>query len=286
MVEDSTRGTHPYSPQGSLGLSARTPSDVHDTLNFGGGRKKGSTLQASATKTNNLINTHKFAAKTLSTVYLQQTSHGKLPNGTLSVIIKEATEKYDLEKGQLKLIALKERFRRGIATYANGLGLNSPMMGIEKHLVSITLCRAAIRCPHTVPECIELANSLITDSVTQLELVKWKKEVLGKKIREERAHTVGYKWWHNFVRCHKVRLSIGKAARFNMKRNEWCKKENFKTMYDFIYNELAECRFSDEWDDAQMLDRKGNIAHTIEDMYGQPTKITLLTLKSWSLLMK
>jgi hypothetical protein len=109
-----------------------------------------------------------------------------------------------------------------------------------------------MRCPYTAIECIELFNSLIADSVTQLELVKWKKEVLDKKNREERAHKVGYKWWHNFVRRHKVHLRIGKVVHFNTKKNEWCKKENFKTMYDFIYNTLDDCRVTDEWDEAQM----------------------------------
>jgi hypothetical protein len=91
-----------------------------------------------------------------------------------------------------------------------------------------------------VVECIKLANSLISESVTQMELVKWKREVLGKKIRGEGAHTVGYTWRRNFVKRRKVHLSIGKAVRFDMRRNEWCKMENFETMHDFIYNNLAE----------------------------------------------
>jgi hypothetical protein len=97
-----------------------------------------------------------------------------------------------------------------------------------------------------VVECIKLANSLISESVTQMELVKWKREVLGKKIRGEGAHTVGYTWRRNFVKRRKVHLSIGKAVRFDMRRNEWCKMENFETMHDFIYNNPEKLIFVDE----------------------------------------
>jgi hypothetical protein len=118
------------------------------------------------------------------------------------------------------LSMLKGRFRKGRAVYANERGLNSPMIRVEKLVVSIILCRAAMHQPCTVTECIELANSPISESLTQLELVKWKREVVGKQISGEGAHKVGYKWWHNFVRFQKIHLSIEKAIQFNTKRNE------------------------------------------------------------------
>jgi hypothetical protein len=185
----------------------------------------GTTIASSTSKNKNLINARNFAAEKLESLYLQQTNpSSKLPNSTLSNITKEATEKYGLEEADVKLSMLKGRFRKGRAVYANGRGLNSPMICVEKLVV----------------ECIKLANSLISESVTQMELVKWKREVLGKKIRGEGAHTVGYTWRRNFVKRRKVHLSIGKAVRFDMRRNEWCKMENFETMHDFIYNNLAE----------------------------------------------
>jgi hypothetical protein len=59
-------------------------------------------------------------------------------------------------------------------------------------------------------------------------------------LTEEKAGRAGLKWWQNFAKRHKVHLSIWKAVRFDMKRNEWCKLENFQQMYDFIYDKLAE----------------------------------------------
>jgi hypothetical protein len=84
-----------------------------------------------------------------------------------------------------------------------------------------------MRKPLNVTECIQFLNSLIDKSVIQKELVERKIRVFGKKFREEGFNRVGKKLWRNFVRRHRVQLDIGKAVRFDMKRNEWCKQENW-----------------------------------------------------------
>jgi hypothetical protein len=66
------------------------------------------------------------------------------------------------------------------------------------------------------------------------------------------------KWWRNFVNRHKVHLSIRKAVRLDMKRNEWCKLENFQKMYDFIYEKLSEKVLAEVWETEKMLDKEGN----------------------------
>jgi hypothetical protein len=179
-----------------------------------------------------LINARNYAAECLEAKYLAQTNPKCiLPRNTLTNIIKEATVKYGLEEGELKTNTLKGRFRKTRSTiYANGGGVNSPMHRVEKLVVSMILRRAAMRQPYTVQECLELANSLIDKSVTQVQLVQWKKKMLGRNFKEDNAGRVGLKWWRNFVKRNKCHLSIGKAVRFDMKRNEWCKSENFRQM--------------------------------------------------------
>ena len=100
--------------------------------------------------------------------------------------------------------------------------------------------KAANREPYCIKECIELANSLIDKSVTQEELVEWKKKQFGKNFREENAGRVGYKWWTNFVKRNKTHLSVGRAVCFDMKRNEWCNLDNFNEMYTCIYKKLVD----------------------------------------------
>jgi hypothetical protein len=60
-----------------------------------------------------------------------------------------------------------------------------------------------------------------------------------------------------------------------MKRNEWCKLENFQKMYAFIYEKLAEKGLAEVWETEKMLDKEGNEVTNKEDMYGRPTKYNL-----------
>jgi hypothetical protein len=149
------------------------------------------------------------------------------------------------------------------------------MHRVEKLVVSMILRRAAMRQPYTVQECLELANSLIDKYVTQVQLVQWKRKMLGRNFKEDNAGSVGLKWWRNFVRRNKCHLSIRKAVRFDMKRNEWCKSDNFIQIYDVIYENLAEKGLAEKWEEQKMLDKEGNIVMDEEHMYGCPTKYNL-----------
>jgi hypothetical protein len=90
-----------------------------------------------------------------------------------------------------------------------------------------------MRQTYIVRECLELANSLIDKSSTQVQLVEWKQKMLGRNFTEDNGGRVGLKWWRSFVKRHKAHISIRKAIRLDVKRNEWCKLENFQKMYDF-----------------------------------------------------
>jgi hypothetical protein len=135
-----------------------------------------------------------------------------LQQNTLKNIIKRAADKYDLEEGEMKTNNLKGRFRKTWALHANGWVVNSPMFHVEKFLISMILCQAAMRQPYTVRECLEFANSLIDKSVTQVQLVVWKQKKVGHNLTEENECRVGLKWWRNFVKMHKVHLSIREAV--------------------------------------------------------------------------
>jgi hypothetical protein len=206
-----------------------------------------------------LINALNYAVECLEAKLSQTNPKSILLRNTLTNIIKKATEKYGLEEGELKTNTLKVRFRSTRSLYANGRGVNSPMHGVEKLVISMTLRRAAMRQPYTVQECLELANSLIDKSVTQVQLVQWKIKMLGLNFKEDNAGRVGLKWWRNFVRRNKCHLSIGKAVRSDMKSNEWCKSENFSQMYDVIYEKLAEKGLAEKWEEEKMLYKEGNI---------------------------
>ena len=58
------------------------------------------------------------------------------------------------------------------------LGPESPMRAVEVHLLDIILQLAVMHQPITPMEAIELANSLIKGTVTEQEVLSWKKEKL------------------------------------------------------------------------------------------------------------
>jgi hypothetical protein len=171
------------------------------------------------------------------------------PSQHLDKYNKKSNRKIGLEEGKFKTNTLKGRFRSTRSLYANGRGVNSPMHRVKKLVVSMILRRAAICQPYTVHECPELANYLIDKSVTQVQLVQWKIKLLGRNFKEDNAGRVGLKWWRNFFRRNKCHLSIGKAVRFNTKRNEWCKSDNFNEMHGVIYEKLAEKGLAEKWEE-------------------------------------
>jgi hypothetical protein len=84
----------------------------------------------------NLINPHNLAAKCIEARYLAMNNPKEiLPRNTSSNIIKEATEKYGLDKGNIKVSTLKGIFRKNRGLFVNGQGLNSPMLCVEKLVV-------------------------------------------------------------------------------------------------------------------------------------------------------
>jgi hypothetical protein len=70
-------------------------------------------------------------------------------------------------------------------------------------------------------------------------------------------------------------ISSKKVVRFDSKRDDWCRLENFKDIYDDVYDKLAEAGITEELDAEVWLDRHGNIAKTEAESYGRKTKYLL-----------
>jgi hypothetical protein len=90
--------------------------------------------------------------------------------------------------------------------------------------------------------------------------------MLGCNFTVDYTGRVGLKWWRNFIKRHKVHLGIQKAVRFDMKRNEWFKLENFQKMYDFIHDKLAEKGLAEVCETENMVYKEGNEVTNKENM--------------------
>jgi hypothetical protein len=70
------------------------------------------------------------------------------------------------------------RNKVGIKLKVTHRGTTSPMVGIEGHLSAAILRRAALSQPVSCAEGLELANSMIEGTETQVGLMNWKKRHL------------------------------------------------------------------------------------------------------------
>jgi hypothetical protein len=95
-------------------------------------------------------------------------------------------------------------------------GPTSPMAGIETILVATLLELEFTRDPLSVSEGLDLANSLIKDTIHQDELTKWKIKHLGKSQtvwEGEGDGRLGHYYWHGFLSHHPM-LHEKKHAKF------------------------------------------------------------------------
>jgi hypothetical protein len=103
--------------------------------------------------------------------------------------MREASEKFDvpLFLSLLKRNTIKARTRNIRNLMCTHPGPLSPMYKVEAHVLKVILIRGAMRQPVSCAEELSLANSLITGTVSKMQLMDWKKQHLGKNYREETA---------------------------------------------------------------------------------------------------
>jgi hypothetical protein len=109
------------------------------------------------------------------------------------------------------------RNRVGRKFKVNHRGTESPMAGIEWHLLAAILRRAALRQPVSCAEGLELDNSTIEGTKTQLDLMAWKKGDLKNGPDNNSFGSLGTRYWQNFCRRNINLKSAKKAVRFDSK---------------------------------------------------------------------
>jgi hypothetical protein len=109
------------------------------------------------------------------------------------------------------------------------------MVGIEAHLLGIILRCVALRQPVSCAEGLELANSLIEGTARQRCLIEWKKKHLKMGEIDVKFGFLGARYWQNFCRRNHDIIAAKKDVRFDSKRDDWCRYDNFSDMYDSVY---------------------------------------------------
>jgi hypothetical protein len=152
----------------------------------------------------------------------------------------------------------------------------SPMTGVDAHLLKCLLLRGTVRQPVSCAKGLQLANSLIEGTVSQAHLIGWKQNHMGVNFERTAAATLGKKYWENICDWNAIDIEHKKAFKFDSKRDDWCTKENFATMYVDIYKTMVRADVAEELHEPVFQDRKGNtVSEHDPTRYGRNTKFKL-----------
>jgi hypothetical protein len=91
--------------------------------------------------------------------------------GTFEKVSLKVNDEYNLDRNEIQVKPFLSRNKVGRKLKVNHRGTTSPMAGIEGHLLAVIIRRAALRQPVYCAEGLELANSVIEGTTTQIDLM-------------------------------------------------------------------------------------------------------------------
>jgi hypothetical protein len=144
--------------------------------------------------------------------------------------VVKVCQKYNLERSEISMETALSRMKVGRKLKVNHRGKESPMIGIEAHLLASILRYSSLLHPVSCGEGLELANSMIKGTESQVALMEYKKNNLKNGPHNDTFRTLGQRNWQHFCR----RNASKKAVRFDSKRDDWCRLETFYNMYDGV----------------------------------------------------
>jgi hypothetical protein len=152
----------------------------------------------------------------------------------------------------------------------------SQMSVIEGHVLAAFFCRSALRQPVYCTEGLDLENSVIEGTTTQLDMMARKQTNLKKGPTDYSLGSLGLRYWHYYCRRNADIISAKKAVRVGIKRDDWSRLENFKDVYDDIYGRLWEADIAEKLDEPVWRYKENIIVETHAEAYGQHTQYSLL----------
>jgi hypothetical protein len=162
--------------------------------------------------------------------------------------VAKVCKKYNPERSDISMEMALSRTKVGRKLKVNHMGTYSPMIGIEAHLLAAILRRAALHKPVSCGEGLELATSMLEGMEAQVALMEFKKNPLKNGPNNDTFGTLGQRYWQNFCRRKAHVITSKKSVRFESKRDDWCRLENFDGMYDGVYEKLVQSRVSEKLD--------------------------------------
>jgi hypothetical protein len=219
------------------------------------GRPKGTTV-ASAREVKERV---KLATAEAATEYKIVRDRAKMENkratrGLLTKIVAAAKHKYRLDASTVISIATvwTRAQRNKLNPAINRGGTPSPMLTIEPYIVELILQLARMRLPINVTTGLQLAKSIIAGTSFEIKVNQWKQKhnvharqqsvvsvVDGDGGEEDKRQCLGWGYWCGFMKQNGHLIKSKKAVKCEAKCADWCTYQNFSTMYEEVYDEMA-----------------------------------------------
>ena len=166
---------------------------------------------------------------------------GRIKKGLFNEIVKDANNKFNTNE-QISIKTIQSRYRRK-NLYVEHRGTPTPMAPLESALLEIVIQMGKMNQPLTVNEGLQLANSMIKPgSNVEKKVLSYLKSRGQYKIdgtsTKSPGNLLGVGYWHGFRKRYKHQLVSKRGVQFGHNRSEWCKYNNFKIMYDLVYESM------------------------------------------------
>jgi hypothetical protein len=162
-----------------------TATEATDLTSKIGGRLQGSavdTINAQHTLLSDILDECAIEMSSLKYTTADQSHRlGKkrrVPRGSYKKAVAKVCKKYNLERSDISMEMSLSRTKVGHKLKVNHRCTDSPMIGIEEHLLAAILRQAALRQPVYCGEGLELTNSMIEGANAHVALMEWGKNHL------------------------------------------------------------------------------------------------------------
>jgi hypothetical protein len=162
-----------------------------------GGKPKGTTNEAKSEQAESRVNAKKWCAikydeHNRHRVEIDKKKRAKM--GVLEELMRQASKKLEVPLADLHKEKIRGYKRRNHQLRCTHRGPLSPMHKVEANLLKVILLRGAMCQTVSYGEGLELASSIIEDTLTQLQFIQWKILHLGKSFRVESVAMLGQKY--------------------------------------------------------------------------------------------
>ena len=89
---------------------------------------------------------------------------------------------------------------------------------------------------------------------------------------EPAGAVLGLGYWNGFMKRHREVIRSKRSVKFEAKRAEWCTYDNFSTMYDEIYERMANRGIASKVNRKLLLSKDGEIVEHRHEAFGLPTE--------------